>query len=93
MKDDIRIGISSCLLGCEVRFDGGHKKNDFVGSLAPWVSFVPVCPEVEIGLGTPRESLRLISLDVGVRMVAPKSGADHTDTMRSWAKARLEAGG
>ena len=57
----IRIGISACLLGQEVRFDGGHKRSDFlVDIFGPFVEFVPVCPEVEIGLGVPRETLRLV---------------------------------
>ncbi len=57
MDDDerpIRIGVSSCLLGCKVRFDGGHKKDDFlVDTFGNWVQWVPVCPEVEVGMGTP----------------------------------------
>ena len=57
----IRIGISSCLLGQEVRFDGGHKRDQFlVDTLGQQVEWVPVCPEVEMGLGTPRETLRLV---------------------------------
>ena len=58
--DEIRIGISSCLLGHEVRYDGGHKHDRFItGTLGQFVTFVPTCPEVEIGLGIPRESIRL----------------------------------
>ena len=57
----IRIGVSSCLLGAEVRFDGQHKRNDFlVDELGPLVEWVPVCPEVEVGMGIPRESVRLV---------------------------------
>ena len=57
----IRIGVSACLLGQEVRFDGGHKRDQFLTDvLGPHVEFVPVCPEVEMGLGTPRETLRLV---------------------------------
>ena len=57
----IRIGISVCLLGQEVRFDGGHKRDPFlIDTLGPHVEWVPVCPEVEMGLGTPRETLRLV---------------------------------
>ena len=56
----IRIGISACLLGQEVRFDGGHKRDPFLtGELARHVEWVPVCPEVEVGMGTPREAVRL----------------------------------
>ena len=58
----IRIGVSACLLGQEVRFDGGHKRSDFLtGTLGGFVEFVAVCPEVDIGLGIPRESLRLVA--------------------------------
>ena len=61
VERSIRIGVSSCLLGCRVRFDGGHKKDDFlVNTFGAWVQWVPVCPEVEVGMGTPRESIRLV---------------------------------
>ena len=66
----IRIGISACLLGQEVRFDGGHKKDAFLTDvLAPHVEWVPVCPEVEVGMGTPRETLRLVRENGRLRMV------------------------
>jgi uncharacterized protein YbbK (DUF523 family) len=92
----VRIGVSACLLGQQVRFDGGHKRNDFlVEILGPFVQWVPVCPEVEFGLGTPRRSLRLVESGGQTRMVeAPKRGADqspgtdHTDAMRVWTKRR-----
>ncbi len=89
----IRIGVSACLLGQEVRFDGGHKRNDFLtGTLGDFVEFVAVCPEVDIGLGIPRESLRLVRDDSGaVRMIANKSGADVTDAMSAYAERRAAA--
>ena len=88
--DTVRIGISSCLLGEEVRFDGGHKRDAFlVQTLGPMVEWVPVCPEVEVGLGTPRESIRLIrdpkELD-GVRLATGKTGIDLTKRMRRYAR-------
>jgi uncharacterized protein YbgA (DUF1722 family)/uncharacterized protein YbbK (DUF523 family) len=87
----IRIGVSSCLLGCKVRFDGGHKKDDFlVNTFGNWVRWVAVCPEVEVGMGTPRESIRLVSTAGGVRVLAPRSGADWTDAMTAFASARVE---
>ena len=90
-EDTIRIGVSSCLLGCKVRFDGGHKKDDFlVGTFGRWVEWVPVCPEVEVGMGTPRESVRLVRAGAELRMTAPKSGRDWTDAMRTYAAARVE---
>jgi uncharacterized protein YbbK (DUF523 family) len=90
--DTLRLGISACLLGQQVRFDGGHKRDAFlVDTLGPLVEWVPVCPEVELGLGTPRETLRLVRKDDGVRMVQPKSGRDVTDEMRAWARRRVES--
>jgi uncharacterized protein YbgA (DUF1722 family)/uncharacterized protein YbbK (DUF523 family) len=86
----IRIGISSCLLGENVRYDGGHKRDAYlVETFGPFIEWVPVCPEVEMGLGTPRETLRLVRIGEEVRMVMPKTGADHTDAMRSYAERRL----
>jgi uncharacterized protein YbgA (DUF1722 family)/uncharacterized protein YbbK (DUF523 family) len=88
----IRIGISSCLLGCKVRFDGGHKKDDFlVGTFGRWVEWVPVCPEVEVGMGTPRESIRLVHEGGGIRLLAPKSGRDWTAEMREYSARRSAA--
>jgi uncharacterized protein YbgA (DUF1722 family)/uncharacterized protein YbbK (DUF523 family) len=89
----IRIGISACLLGQEVRFDGGHKRDDFLTNvLGPHVQWVPVCPEVELGLGTPRETLRLVRVkgSAALRMMTTRTGVDHTDGMNAWAKRRLE---
>jgi len=72
--EKIRIGISSCLLGETVRFDAGHKRNAFVsGVLADWFEFVPFCPEIEIGLGVPREAIRLVRLADGIRCVGTKT--------------------
>jgi uncharacterized protein YbbK (DUF523 family) len=76
----VRIGISSCLLGERVRFDGGHKRDAFLADMfGRHVEWVPVCPEFEMGLGVPRETLRLVVDDGRVRLVAPRTGADHTD--------------
>lgn len=87
----IRIGVSSCLLGEQVRFDGGHKRDNFLVSVfGPYVEWVPVCPEVEIGLGVPRETIRLERQGALVHLVAPKSRSDHTRTMRAWARRRLK---
>ena len=90
----VRIGISSCLLGETVRFDGGHKRDNFlVDRLGAHVEWVAVCPEVEIGLGTPRPALRLVQ-GAGpgeVRLVTPKTGQDHTAAMSDYARERVEA--
>ena len=83
------IGISSCLVGRAVRFDGGHKRNDLVMDvLSPHVRFVTVCPEVEMGLGTPRETLRLVRRGDDVRLIMA-TGEDHTEAMRRYADARV----
>jgi uncharacterized protein YbgA (DUF1722 family)/uncharacterized protein YbbK (DUF523 family) len=86
----IRIGISQCLLGEQVRFDGGHKLDRFITkTLGQYFEWVPVCPEVELGLGTPRETLRLIQLEEGIGLVMPKSGRDWTRQMNEYAKTRV----
>jgi len=87
----IRLGVSTCLLGEQVRYDGGHKLDRFlVNTLGSFVEWVPVCPEVEIGLPIPRESLRLVGDPEAPRLMAPKSGRDYTETIQTWARERLE---
>ncbi len=87
----IRIGISSCLLGHRTRYDGSHKRDRYItdrlGRLFEWIA---VCPEVELGLGTPREPIRLEQLEGGIRLLAHDSGRDLTDSMRAYAVRRLE---
>ncbi|MFO0583877.1 MAG: DUF523 and DUF1722 domain-containing protein [Anaeromyxobacter sp.] len=91
MRKKPRLGISSCLLGNNVRYDSGHKKDDFlVETLGDFVEWVPVCPEVEVGMGIPREPIRLVGDPAAPRLVADRSGKDHTEAMRTWAEARLE---
>jgi uncharacterized protein YbgA (DUF1722 family)/uncharacterized protein YbbK (DUF523 family) len=86
----LRLGISTCLLGEPVRYDGGHKLDHFlVDTLGQFVEWVPVCPEVEMGLSVPRESMRLVGDPSAPRLVAPQSGTDYTDSMRAWAQERL----
>lgn len=88
--DEIRVGISSCLLGAEVRYDGQHKRNAWlVETLGRFVRFVPICPEVELGLGTPREAIRLERAGEDVRLVGVNSGTDHTAAMRAYAARRV----
>jgi uncharacterized protein YbbK (DUF523 family) len=73
----VRLGISSCLLGEHVRFDGNHKRDAFlVEVFGRHVTWVPVCPEVEMGLGVPRETMRLERHGHEIRLVTPKTGAD-----------------
>ncbi|MGH7879328.1 MAG: DUF523 domain-containing protein, partial [Candidatus Binataceae bacterium] len=79
-------------MGAEVRFDGGHKRDTFIAdTLARFVELVPVCPEVELGLGVPREAIRLERDGEAVRLIAEKSGADHTAAMRAYAERRADA--
>lgn len=86
----IRIGISSCLLGAAVRFDGGHKRDSFLtGTLGRFVEWVPVCPEVESGFGTPRPAMRLVRAKGNVRLLTVKTGVDLTAPMVQYAERRV----
>lgn len=86
----LRIGVSACLLGEEVRYNGGHKRDPFLTDvLGQYVEWVPVCPEVEIGLGTPRPAMRLVKIGEDTRMVTPETGADHTEAMRVYSERRV----
>ena len=88
----VRVGVSACLLGAKVRFDGQHKRDSFlVDELGAMVEWVSVCPEVEVGMGVPRESVRLLRDRgaAGPRMVGLASGADWTERMRRCAAARV----
>jgi len=90
MADKIRLGISTCLLGEQVRYDGGHKWDRFLtDTLGKYVEFVPVCPEVECGLGIPREAMRLVGDPAHPRLLTVRSGVDHTERLLSWAKKRV----
>lgn len=86
----IRLGISSCLLGNQVRYDGGHKCDSFlVNTLGAHVVYVPVCPEVECGMSVPREALRLVGDPSQPRLVTVATKKDHTGQMTTWARLRL----
>jgi len=88
----VRIGVSSCLLGQKVRFDGGHKRDAFlVDTFGQFVEWVPVCPEAEVGMGIPREPIRLQRVGPSLRLLGVKSATDHTDAMTPWAAKRAEA--
>jgi uncharacterized protein YbgA (DUF1722 family)/uncharacterized protein YbbK (DUF523 family) len=91
MSTKIKIGISSCLLGNDVRWNGGHKRDRYLtDTLGQFVEWVPVCPEVELGLGIPRETLRLVGDPENPRLLTTKTKIDHTDGMKKWARGRLE---
>ena len=84
-----RVGISGCLLGQEVRFDGGHKRDSFLNDLlGKFVDWVPVCPELEAGMGVPREPVRLIGRGAMVSMIAERSGKDWTTAINEVAARR-----
>ena len=88
----LRIGISRCLLGHEVRYDGGHKRDTFLTEvLDRCVEWVPVCPEVEAGLGTPREAMRLVGDADRPRLITIKSGNDHTEVLESATAVRIQS--
>jgi len=90
--DPIRLGISMCLLGENVRYDGGHKLDRFLtDTLGQYVAYVPVCPELECGLGVPRESLRLVGDPDSPRLVTTRTNIDQTERMLTWAGKRVKA--
>lgn len=92
IDEPLRLGVSSCLLGASVRFDGGHKHDRFLTDvLGRYVEWVPVCPELETGMGVPREPVRLIGEVAAPRMVGTRSGIDHTAAMRRYAATRVRA--
>ena len=92
-----RVGISRCLLGDDVRYDGGHKRDALLlEALGPYVEWVPVCPEVEVGMNTPREPIHLVAGLDGVtsgghrvRLLGVSTGRDWTDAMDRWARVRV----
>jgi len=89
--EPLRLGVSSCLLGQKVRYDGGHKHDRFLTDLlGPYVKWVPVCPEVEIGLGTPRPTIRLeADGSGGVQLVMPSTGEELTERMSVYGEERV----
>jgi len=91
-----RVGISRCLLGDDVRYDGTNKRSAAVGDLAEQVEWVPVCPEVEAGMGVPREPIQLVAHPDGVRSASERvhlegvtTGEDWTGRMDRWATERI----
>jgi len=90
MAIPVRVGISQCLLGDNVRYDGGHKRDSvLIEALGRHVEWVPVCPEVEVGLGTPREPMRLVGDLNAPRLVTINTGVDHTDAIHRFAQRRV----
>jgi len=87
----LKIGISSCLLGNKVRYDGNHKLDRYITeTLGRFFDWVPVCPEAECGLGIPRESMHLVQSPGIPRLVTTKTHIDHTVLLTNWTKDNLE---
>jgi uncharacterized protein YbgA (DUF1722 family)/uncharacterized protein YbbK (DUF523 family) len=90
MEEKIKLGISACLLGQKVRFDGGHKFDPYlVNTLGQFVEYVPVCPEVESGFPVPREAFRLVGDPAAPRLLTRQSAVDATAQMESWLEKKL----
>ena len=88
--EKIKLGISSCLLGKNVRYDGGHKLDSFLKDLlGKYLEYVPVCPEVECGLGVPRKSIRLEGEQDSLRLIITEARQDVTKLMVNWAQKRV----
>jgi len=89
--DKIRLGISACLLGEQVRFDGSHRLDRFLrDTLGRYIDYVPVCPEVECGLGIPREYMHLEGKPEAPRLITTKTRKDLTDRMVTWARQKVK---
>ncbi|MEZ8140462.1 hypothetical protein A1OO_14185 [Enterovibrio norvegicus FF-33] len=90
----IKLGVSACVIGDNVRFDSGHKRNQFIcEQLSPFIEFVPVCPEVGIGLPVPRPTIRLLDRgdEIGIRLVETKNAdVDHTEKMEAFSRKKAD---
>ncbi|MBA3027250.1 MAG: DUF523 and DUF1722 domain-containing protein [Desulfobacteraceae bacterium] len=92
MDNPLKIGISRCLQGENVRYDGGHSQDHFLtDTLGLYVSYVPVCPEVECGMSIPREAMRLMGDSQSPRLVTVRTGEDKTGLMQKWISPKLSA--
>ena len=85
MEERIKLGVSACLLGQNVRYNGGHSRDPFItDTLSQYVEFFPVCPEVECGLPVPREAMRLVGDPESPRLITSNTKQDHTERMLKW---------
>lgn len=90
MSETIKIGISACLIGENVRFDRGHARDLYITeTLAKYVEFVPLCPELACGMGVPREQVRQVDCGGEIRLIGQDSAEDWSDRMTSWCKRVL----
>lgn len=91
METKIKIGISACLTGASVRYNGGHSRDPYLmDTLGHYLDYVPVCPESECGLGTPREAMRLVGDPARPRLITIHSKHDLTEQMHTWAARRVQ---
>ncbi|MBM4054047.1 MAG: DUF523 and DUF1722 domain-containing protein [Planctomycetes bacterium] len=91
MDEKIKLGISSCLLGEKVRYDGGHKLDHYLKyTLGKFVGWIPVCPEVECGLPSPREPMRLVGKPEDASLLTIKTQKDYTGLMGKWVREKLK---
>jgi len=91
MAEKIKIGISSCLLGEKVRYDGNHQLDRFItDTLGQYFEFIPVCPEIECGLPVPREPMHLFGSTQSPRLITIKTGVDYTERMLTWVERKLK---
>ena len=90
MEEQIKLGVSACLLGQNVRYNGGHSRDPFItDTLSQYVEFFPVCPEVECGFSIPREALRLVGDPDSPRLITSNTKQDHTERMLSWCSKKV----
>jgi uncharacterized protein YbbK (DUF523 family) len=91
MKKKPLVGISTCLLGENVRHDGGNKLNRYLrDTLGKYVDYLPVCPEVECGMSVPREAVHLADINGDIHLVTVKTNIDMTEKMNSWIKKHIK---
>jgi uncharacterized protein YbgA (DUF1722 family)/uncharacterized protein YbbK (DUF523 family) len=90
MEEQIKLGVSACLLGQNVRYNGGHSRDPFITeTLSQYVEFFPVCPEVECGFPVPREAMRLVGDPESPRLITSNTKQDHTGQMLSWCSQKV----
>jgi uncharacterized protein YbgA (DUF1722 family)/uncharacterized protein YbbK (DUF523 family) len=90
MENKIKLGVSACLLGQNVRYNGGHSRDPFItDTLSQYVEFFPVCPEVECGLLIPREAMRLVGDPESPRLITSNLKQDHTERMLNWCSKKV----
>ena len=90
MPAKLKLGVSACLLGMKVRYDGGQKRHRAVTMLGRRFTLVPVCPEVEAGLSIPREPMQLVGRKICPRLVVIPSGIDLTGVLNEWASKKVK---